>query len=247
MRSIFRCLKAEYLKYKHSTLLYMHLLLPVLGAVTFAGYYHMSNWQVSAKVGAYLEILAAAFPFLIGIITGITVHTENQAGNFQLMLGTIPSRAASCMGKIGFLYIHAFEAVLLALAIFCILYREAPFLLYLKAGCLLTLTALPIYLIHLFVGMNYGKGASMGLGIAGSLTAALMITGLGDAVWNYVPWAWGVRSMDYIVLAWSHPELYALMKPDFFRGMSISILCTCILLAAYILWFRLWDGGKNNE
>ncbi len=56
---------------------------------------------------------------------------------------------------------------------------------------------LPIYLIHLFVGMSFGKGASMGLGIAGSLIAALMITGLGDATWKYIPWAWGVRAMDY--------------------------------------------------
>ena len=46
--------------------------------------------------------------------------------------------------------------------------------------------------------MSFGKGASMGLGIAGSLIAALMITGLGDATWKYIPWAWGVRAMGIV-------------------------------------------------
>ena len=33
-----------------------------------------------------------------------------------------------------------------------------------------------------------------------------MITGLGDATWKYIPWAWGVRAMDYTVLAWDNPQ-----------------------------------------
>lgn len=247
MGAIFRCLKGEYLKSKHSALRYMHWMIPVAGAVIFAGYYHISNWQVVTKVSAYLEILAVAFPFLIGMIVGMTVQLENEAGNFQVMLGTIPSRTATYIGKIGFLFLSASVAVILALGTFAMLYPKVPLILSLKAGCLLMITVLPLYLIHLYIGMSYGKGASMGLGIAGSLAAALMITGLGDAIWNYIPWAWGVRSMDYIVLAWDKPELYAQMKPDFFRGMLISVLCTCILFAANILWFRLWEGRKSGE
>ena len=106
---------------------------------------------------------------------------------------------------------------------------------------------LPIYLIHLFVGMSFGKGASMGLGIAGSLIAALMITGLGDATWKYIPWAWGVRAMDYTVLAWDSPKLYAQVKTDFFSGMIISVCCTVCLLIASLVWFHGWEGGKNSE
>ena len=110
-----------------------------------------------------------------------------------------------------------------------------------------SLNMLPIYLIHLFVGMSFGKGASMGLGIAGSLIAALMITGLGDATWKYIPWAWGVRAMDYTVLAWDSPQLYAQVKTDFFSGMIISVCCTVCLLIASLVWFHGWEGGKNSE
>ena len=57
-----------------------------------------------------------------------------------------------------------------------------------------------------------------------------MITGLGDATWKYIPWAWGVRAMDYTVLAWDSPQLYAQVKTDFFETVlaedSYVLLCS---------------------
>ena len=247
MTSIFRCLKAEFLKCKHSVLLYIHILIPLLGAIIFAGYFLVSGWDVQTKVSAYLEVLAVSFPFLAGIIVGIVVQIEHQAGHYQLMLGTIPSRPATYIGKILLLIIGAIGAVVLALGVFALIYQEAPFALYLKAGTLLILTSIPLYLIQLFVGLNFGKGASMGLGIAGSLIAALMITGLGDVVWKYNPWAWGVRSMDYIVLEWSKPDIFKLLSADFMSGIVIALLCSLLLFFFSIIWFCSWEGGKGND
>lgn len=247
MVSVFRCLKAEYQKCKHSILLYIHIMVPIMCAVVFAGYYHISIWEPTTKISAYLEVLAVAFPFLIGIIVGLVIQIENQAGRFQLLLGTIPSRTATYIGKLGFLIINALASTVLALGIFALLYRNAPVALYMKVGFLLLITVLPIYLLHLLVGMNFGKGASMGLGIAGSLVAALMITGLGDAVWKCIPWAWGVRAMDYTVLAWDSPHLYEQVSTDFFIGMIISVCCTICLLVVSLIWFHGWEGGKNSE
>lgn len=247
MYSAFRCIKAEFLKCRHSLLLYIHILLPLLSAVIFAGYFRISGWDAQIKVSAYLEILAVAFPFLIGIIVGMSVQIEHQAGHFQLMLGTIPSRTATFLGKIGLLMIGATVAVALALCGFSLIYREASLTVYLKAGTLLIMTVFPLYMIHLFVGMNFGKGASMGLGIAGSLVAALMITGLGDAIWKYNPWAWGVRSMDYTVLAWSKPDLFQMVRDDFIAGIRIALLCSALLFVFSIIWFRSWEGGKEND
>ena len=105
------------------------------------------------------------------------------------------------------------------------------------------ITMLPIYLIHLFVGMSFGKGASMGLGIAGSLIAALMITGLGDATWKYIPWAWGVRAMDYTVLAWDSPQLYAQVKTDFFQRYDYFCMLHC-LSADCQFGLVSWLGGR---
>ena len=247
MISVIRCTKAEFLKSKRSILLYIHFMIPVFGAMIFAGYFHISSWNVVTKVSAYLEVLAVSFPFLVGIVVGMIVQIENQAGHFQLMLGTIPSRTATYLGKLVFLVIGAISAVVLALGVFCIIYWEAPLWICLKAGSLLMMCAIPLYLIHLFVGMSFGKGASMGLGIAGSLISALMITGLGDDIWKYVPWAWGVRLADYTVLAWDKPDIFRVVQSDFMIGIWIVLLCSLCLLFASLVWFRSWEGGNNYE
>ena len=39
MVSVVRCWKAEYQKCKHSILLYMHSMIPIICAAIFAGYY----------------------------------------------------------------------------------------------------------------------------------------------------------------------------------------------------------------
>ena len=247
MRVFIRCFRAEFVKSRHSAILYIHIVLPVLCAVVFAGYYHISGWGVSAKISAYLEALAISIPFLIGIILGQALQIEHMAGDYQLMLGTIPSRNASFLGKLVFLMCFFFGAVILALGTFALLYPAAPLCLYGKALFLLLLTAFPLYVIHLYVGMRFGNGATLGLGIAGSLLSALMITGLGDTVWKAVPWAWSVRAMDFVVLSLDNPRFYLSLQAEFAIGMTVCACSSVCLLAACLLWFRRWDGGKTTD
>lgn len=247
MPSIIRCLKAEFIKCKHSLILYLHLLIPLSGAVVFAGYFRLSAWDVVTEISAYLETLAAAFPFFSGIIIGITVQMENQAGHFQLLLGTIPSRSAAYSGKLAFLLLCAVGTSALALGIFCLIYGKVPLRFYLKAWLYLIATVFPLYLIYLFVGLSFGKAACMGLGVVGSLISALMITGMGDAVWKYIPWAWSVRTMDYLVLMWSKPDTIQLVKADFIVGIGIAILFSLVSFFTELLWFHYWEGEKNND
>ena len=53
MVSVVRCWKAEYQKCKHSILLYMHSMIPIICAAIFAGYYHISRWELATKISAY--------------------------------------------------------------------------------------------------------------------------------------------------------------------------------------------------
>ena len=247
MITIFHCIKAEFEKCKHSAFLYIHILIPLLGAVAFAGYFHISGWDIQTNISVYLECLAVAFPFLIGIVVGMVVQLENQAGHWQLMLGTIPSRPAAYIGKISFLMISAIEAITLALGCFAIMYQGVPLTIYLKAGILLVLAVFPLYLIHLFVGMRFGKGASLGLGIVGSLVMALMSTGLGDVIWKYNPWAWCIRFMDYTVLSWNDPSSFKLVCNGFSLCIIIALFFSLLLSFLSILWFCSWEGCKEND
>ena len=57
MVSVVRCWKAEYQKCKHSILLYMHSMIPIICAAIFAGYYHISRWELATRKGAHAPFL----------------------------------------------------------------------------------------------------------------------------------------------------------------------------------------------
>ena len=127
MFSIIRCFQAEWLKSRHTPLLLVHVLFPLIGAGVFAGYFHISGWSEMTNVTTFLEVLAIIFPFVIGIVVGMIVELENGAGHFQLILGTIRSRIAVYIGKLVYLIILATFATILCIFLFAVLYPVMPF------------------------------------------------------------------------------------------------------------------------
>ncbi|MFD1903220.1 hypothetical protein ACFSQ7_02320 [Paenibacillus rhizoplanae] len=73
-----------------------------------------------------------------------------------------------------------------------VLHQGSHGLLFYGTGAVIIFgSSLFLYLLHLTVSLHFGRGASIGIGIAGSLIAALMLTGLGDAMWPYIPFCLG--------------------------------------------------------
>lgn len=247
MVSILRCIRADMIKSKHTPLLLFHLLFPVIGTLLFVGYFHVSGWSETVNVSVFLEVMAIVFPFLIGIVVGFMIQLEHQAGHFQLILGTIKSRSSVYLGKLIYFVLLAFISIILSVTIFAILYPVMPLVFYLKITPLLLLMVSPIYLLSLLVGLIFGKSASMGLGIVGSLISALMLTGIGDGIWKFIPWAWGVRFMDYFILKQTSKELPIYLKNEYNIAFYIVITTTVVLLIISLVWFNYWEGGKTNE
>lgn len=247
MSAFVRCFRAELVKSRRSALLAAHLVLPLLFAAVFAAYFRLSAWPVFSKISAYPEALAVSLPFLQGLVTARAVQREQRAGRCQLLLGVLPSRSAAFLGKLSFLLSALFVALVLALGAFALFYPAAPAALYGKILLFLLLTSLPLCVIHLFTALRFGTGATLGLSIAGSLLSALMLTGLGDALWRWIPWAWGVRAVDYLLLSRLDPPRFELLRADFSSGTASCVCMSLCLLLACLLWFRRWDGGKNGQ
>ena len=58
MRGIGRLLKSEAIRLERTPLLWVHLIVPLLGAAVFLGYYSFSGWGSAAKVQAYLQVVS---------------------------------------------------------------------------------------------------------------------------------------------------------------------------------------------
>lgn len=247
MGTVLRCVRADYLKAKRSMLNVIYIVIPLILALAFAGYFHISSWKKILEISAFLEMLGMIYPFLIGIIVGIIAQRESQAGHYQFILSVIPSRVHIYIGELCFLLINSLLFYTLAVGSFALAFPFASISGYIKIIGLLFLGSVPIYQIHFLCAFIFGKSASMGLGIAGSLLSAIMLTGLGDACWQYIPWAWSVRFMDFWVLSATNKDAYLHSCNTFYIGIIINAVAILILFTISIMWIRLWDGGKEND
>jgi lantibiotic protection ABC transporter permease subunit, MutG family len=228
-------------------MLRLHLLLPLAGAFAFLAYFSVSRWSAETKIGAYLEFLSAAFPFLIGLMTGLAAGQEDQAGEFQVMLNGSRFRASAYFGKLFSLLLPAAGSVLLAVGVFAAGFGTLPWGFYGQAAGLLYAGSLFLYILHFYVAFRFGKSACMGLGLAGVLISALMLTGLGDGIWQWFPWAWSVRFCDLLVAMAFHLSSSALLTAELRRGLWIMVPSVCAAAAAGLIWFQYWEGKKSDE
>ncbi len=256
MISLFRALRADFQKLKHTQVFWIHIVIPIIGALFFLICYNLFNSvETVEKHALYFELLGMVFPLLIGIICGIVVSQEEQAGQFQVLLST-KSRITTCLSKLLTLILMGMFSLFLALGIVLLglkVFLETsniPYLLYFQVFGWITFSNIFIYILSFFISLKFGRGASIFLGIAGMLIAALMITGLGDRYWMYLPWAWSVRFCNFAVLNFmvtvmhkEIPELsYNLQKASCITGAY-----TFGILALQLLWFKFWEGRKCDE
>jgi len=256
-----KLLRAEWIKSKHSPLLWLHLVIPLLGAVAIILYDTISTAPYGpANVGGYLQLLAIAFPLLIGVICAFTIEGEAEAGHFQVLLTSAQPKPLAFLGKLSYLLLLGFGAALLAVfayvaGIFVILHKM-PFSwsFYLISVLILLGSFVFDYAFHLFLSLRFGKGPSIGVGITELLLAAILNTGLGTGIWIFFPCAWGAR----FVTAWTNYASrgalrgiqYMMAAETTGQETAAIILCavvTVVTLCFVFLWFSRWEGTKTTD
>lgn len=243
MSALLRCIRSDCHKFKRTSMLWIHILIPLATAALFLAYYSVSPWKTDSKISGYFELIGVAFPLMIGLVCSKAIEQEGQAGSFQTMLCGIKSRAAAYSSKLIVLLLMGALSIALAIGIFAVGFKTAPALMYLKAAGLLIAGSVFLYILHLFVSLRYGWGASIGLGIVESLISALALTGLGDGKWYYLPCTWSAHFCDDLVYSWLNPAKtfgYAEIQ----KCLMIAIPTTMIAYVLSLLWFRNWEGRK---
>lgn len=251
MKQFIRTIKSDIYKSLHSQVLLIHLFVPLFGMATFLAYYAISLWSEPQKVSAYLQVLAMAFPMLIGIVTVIVSEQESQAASCQMLLSTPCKRYIPHFAKLLVILIFGFLSSVIAVFGFGFAFRLMgnaffPFSLYIKSAMLLFFGNLTIYILQYIVSFALGKGIGLGLGIVGSLLSALLLTGLGDRIWTFLPWSIAIRFCSMFVES-KVTNLSFINLPGVIQGMMFIGLTSVILLLILVLWSTKWDGRKNKD
>jgi ABC-2 type transport system permease protein len=256
MISLGRAIFAEWIKLKATSVKWIFLLIPLICALLFLSYFGVVHEKDQVKLFRfYMDAICIALPFLISLICGMISMQEERAGHYQVLLGAI-SRSRSYIGKLMSLILLTSGSIIGGVVIFMlgatyILGVEGiPYLTYIQASIVLVFSCIVLYLIYLFIAFVLGLSASVTFGGAGLLLTALMGTGLGDGVWKYIPWGWGIRFMDsFIVLKSSvyTQDILTLIKKELVDGMQYMTLFTVLLFSVSLWWFNVWEGRQSSD
>lgn len=247
-----RLLRAEFLKTKRTPFLFTHLIVPIIISGIFLAYYTYSPWDFNDRVSAYLQGVTCGFPFIIGLVCAMTAEQEAKAGQFQEMLTATKTKIVVYLSKLLLLLLFSFGAILLSLGIFSVGFIELlhedtfGYQFYFIAGCILFVSFAFLYILHLFVSLYFGKGASIGLGIVGSLIVALLLTGLGDGIWSFIPYGWGGHFVSLWVMRASGLDL-STVEIGLHEGIIALVCGTLLALVLSCLWFWRWEGRKTES
>lgn len=252
MASLLGLLRADLLKTRRTPLLLIHLLAPLIGAGIFLAYYSYSPWSSSDKVMAYLQVLGCALPTLIGLVCAMAAEQEAMAGQFQGMLALPGPKIKIYTSKLLQLLLLGFGAILLACVLFGLIFHWVlhqdglglPF--YGISAVILSGSSIFLYLLHSFLSLRYGRGLSIGTGIAGSLVAALFLTGLGDGIWPFVPFAWASRFSSLWTVYNSGTTLPASVS-GLDTGIAAGVPATILAAVLAGVWFMRWEGRSADN
>lgn len=254
MSAYLRSLRSELIKLKRQPTLWVHLLVPLAGIGIFLAYYAFTPYSPSSKVSGYMQVIATSYPMMIGIVCAIAADQEATAGQYQQLL-TLPNRLIALAGKLTMLFLLGLGSAILASMGFGVgflyLLAQSPYGLafYLEAASLLFGSCLFLYALHLFVSLRFGKGASIGLGVLESLVAALLLTGLGDQSWIYIPCAWAVRFVSiWMQYGDTHSASIPIPADSLLQpGILYCTTGTIVIMVLLGMWFRRWEGTKSLE
>ena len=231
-----RIFVAEWMKTRHTILHRLVLLIPLFCSLAVLGYaaYRKNSFSLAFFYqGFFLIWSAVLLPLGVGILTGILVHEEEEAGNFY-----------------GLLQCSTFLTTLIISTGLCfLLQKERGVGLFLTAACLAVCGVLPVLAVHLWISFAFGMGASVGVGICGLLLAVLLgSTSLGDHIWYAVPWTYPVKMAMFPMAFSMFPEnMRTEAEKPFVLAFALSLVLSVLILAGSMLWFEKWEGRGGNR
>lgn len=243
-------IQAEFLIIRRTWVLWLHIVMPVAGIVVFLLYYRMSSWNDWGKISGYTQALAVVCPTLVGFVCAFSAEQELLAGHFQNFLGIGRYREVNLAVKLGVLMLLSLAAMLLAVCGFGVGYHlfvsrtQIPFGFYVKTALILWIVQIFEYCFHFFLGVRFSKGISIGAGIVESLLAALLMTGLGDGIWQWVPCAWAVRFTGYFM---ENVQAAGANAGAMWSEVLSVLLITLVSVVLTFIWFHFYEGKRLED
>lgn len=243
-------LKTDWYKFFKSKISISHLLIPIIGLILILSYFTLSSWSEIEKISAYIQVISMAFPLIISIVITMVYEQEEEATGFQYFLSTPNKRYIPHISKLFLLFFFGLVATIISIVGFGVLFNimekeNFSIMFYLILAALMFVSNIPLYMLQYLVVFGFGKGASIGIGIMGSLVTALMTTGIGDGLWCILPWGYSIRLSSYFFQYEVTNNLKWILQSEVKLAMISLSVITGISVIILIIFSVYWEGKKE--
>ena len=248
--AILRGIRSEFIKLHHTSILWLHLLIPLLGAAVFTLYFSLyptiANEQ---KMALVLELTATVFPIVISVICGMMATLEEKAAGFQAMLSDRNGRVIPYFNKLATAVLLGVTATTMLismtlLGLSLISLDQVAYDRFVIAAMGMFIGSIPLYIIQMFLSIKWGLGSSVFVGIIGSLVS-IMFSNVETASWVYIPFAWGMKIMQNLIKL--NPLSINSFEGKFISELGIITIFSFIFLFVSFVWFQRWEQRKSFE
>lgn len=251
MREFIRLVHSEFYKMKHTVFFVLHLIVPAFGIFVFLCYYGVSPHKWEEELLAYITVLTVALPLSISIVCAQAVSYE-EGNHFLAFLGTALKRRHAFWAKWFLVFFMGLLAMALTvggfMAGYCLLLRRCDFDLWFTAAVTLVMWigSAGMYVSHMFLNLWKPKSVSLGIGMVESASAALLLTGLGDGLWQFLPCAYGGHWEEIFMRYWFYGSVS--VSYEFIRNsLFINVLVTAGIIMAAVAGFHFYEGRRVND
>lgn len=243
-------LASDALKLSKTPFFILHLALPALGIALFFAYQSISTYAPEHLATNYYQLLALIYPLLAAWLCSLVVEQEIEAGGGFFLL-SLPSRKVSLFSKLLFLLLGGLLACLAvvlgynALVIFVWPDYQPSLFTAILIAFIIWACSLFLYEFHLWLGLRFGQSISFAVAAFEVLLSALMITGLGESVWFFVPSAWGIKLVRLVSDFFLTKNAATLLMIEL--GFAAAALTTLLMTIFLFKWFTRWEGRSLDE
>lgn len=251
MRELLRLIHLEFYKMKHMSFFFLHLLIPVFGILVFLCYYGISPHSRESELSSYVIVLTAALPLVISVVCAQAVSPE-EGNHFLVFLGTAVKRKHAFLAKWVLVFFMGLFGMALAVGGFMAGYSlilkrcELDFSFMVMIILVMWLGSTGMYVMHLYLNLWKPKSISIGIGAVESVLSALMLTGLGDGLWQFLPCAFCGRWEGLLMRYWfkkSPPVTEEFIRHSF--AVNIIVTAGIVLIAAAGFYF--YEGRRTDD
>ncbi|WP_195421324.1 lantibiotic immunity ABC transporter MutG family permease subunit [Faecalicatena contorta] len=241
---IIREFLSNFIKIRRTPVLLLHTVLPVVVTALFLAYYAFAGYHIIPDERLFFVILQICYPIFVSIAVPMLIQLDKNVKGIQNALGLVESRRSVFLGKLFFLlFLSAISMILYELCFFvganCFMEsRRTHFNSYLVIFFVFLISNLFLYILHILLAFRFGSSISVQAGICGTISAGFFENAIGDKIWPFIPWEWGVRFLE---------NYFDFSSVPVFPGIISLLLMSPAVLVLSILWFCRWEGKVLQE